>query len=370
MIKLIIIASVKNLPLTTINNGESTMTLFAGTLKNIKSITIIAIIAFGLCACSADSRHYTSAASLNNAAETTNFTETADNMPASSSNAVSNPEKATNSEPVSFTESAAPTETVAANESETNINEISDMLKLQPSDDGTKVISSWEEYEAQRFPLIAAIPDKNVYLYAIRNHGVILYYNNIGHFYDWNYLTPRFILPRMELADFDSDGKEELGVILYVGSGTGISIEELHIIEVSEEEVLSRDPADKNYFVPNKEYFRDYLFTNYGEQLEKQVKLHTIKKGSSLWAEVTVGKKVESFKLENSEDDINNKNISFENIVRFEFEEGRIKAQFALGALRKSYAAPDFIGEINSEVKYDKGCFLLQNLSFQKYSDN
>ncbi len=347
------------------------MKLYSGALKIVKLITILAIISFGLCGCSADSRHYTSAASLNNAAETTNFTETADLMPASSSNAVANPEKATNSEPVSFIDSAAPTEPAAANESETNINEISDMLKLQPSDAGTKVISSWEEYEAQRFPLIAAIPDKNVFLYGIKdNNGVILYFNNIGHYYEWGYLTPRFILPRMELLDFDSDGEDELGVILSVGSGTGISIEELHIVEVSEEEILSRDPADKNYFVPNKEYFRDYLFTNYRKQLEKQVKLHTTKKGSSLWAEVTVGKKVKSFKLENSEDDIDNKNISFENIVRFEFEEGKIKAQFALGAHRKSYVGPDFIGEINAIVKYDKGCFLLQNLNFQEYSDN
>ncbi len=347
------------------------MTLFSGSFRILKLITIISIFTFGLCACSADNRHYTAAYS-NNAAETMSSISTTDGRPASGSNGASNPETTTNAESALNTEPAAPTEPAAANESDTNINinEISDVLKLQQSVNGTKVISSWEEFEAQRFPLIAAIPDKNVYLYAIRNHGVILYYNNIGHFYDWNYLTPRFILPLMELADFDSDGKEELAIILYVGSGTGVSIQELHIVEVSEDEIISRDPKDKNYFVPNKEYFKDYIFANYAEQLKNQVKLHTTKKGSSLCAEVTVGKKVKSFKLENSEDDIDNKNISLEDIVRFEFEKGKIKAQFALGALRKSYFGPDFIGEINAEVKYDKGGFLLQNLSFQEYSDN
>lgn len=44
-------------------------------------------------------------------------------------------------------------------------------------------------------------------------------------------------------------------------------------------------------------------------------------------------------------------------------------ARFALGAIRKSYASPDFIGEINSEVEFDSGVFTLKNLSFQKNSD-
>ncbi len=352
------------------------MKLFSRALRIVKLITITTIITFGLSGCSADSRHYISPESSNNSAETATLAGTAGLMPASSTNAVSNTERTTNSELASFTETAAiepvASEPAAAAEPESNIDDISESLKHQPSDTATKVISSWEEYEAQRFPLIAAMPDKNVFLYGIKdNNGVILYYNNIGHYYKWGYLTPRFILPRMELADFDSDGKEELGVILYVGSGTGVSIEELHIIEVSEDEVLSRDPADKNYFVPNEEYFKDYFFTNYGEQLKNQVKLHTTKKGSSLWAEVTVGnKKVKSFKLENSDDDIDNKNMSFENIVVFEFDKGKIRARFALGALRKSYVCPDFIGEIKSEVKFDKGCFLLKNLSFQSSSEH
>lgn len=234
----------------------------------------------------------------------------------------------------------------------------------------SEVIKSWEEYEAQKIPLIAAIPDKNIFLYGIKDNGVILYYNNTGHFYDWSYLTPRFILPRMELADFDRDGKEELAVILYVGSGTGYSVEELHIVEVSENKVLSDDPKDENYLVPNKEYFKDYVFTNYEEQLKKLIKLKTHKKGGSLRADVTVGKKVTSFELANTVDDIDNNNIIFGNIAGFEFKDKKIQAQFALGAIRKSYASPDFIGEINSEVDFAKGGFTLKNLSFQKNTDS
>ena len=246
------------------------------------------------------------------------------------------------------------------------VSAVTDMV----NDTNTEVIKSWEEYEAQKVPLIAAIPDKNIFLYGIKDKGVILYYNNTGHFYDWNYMTPRFVLPRMELADFDRDGREELAVILYAGSGTGYSVEELHIVGVSENKVLSDDPKDKNYLLPNKEYFKDYIFTNYEEQLKKQIKLNTHKKGSSLMADVTVGKKVNSFELANTEDDIDNNNIVFGNIVGFEIKDKKILARFALGAIRKSYASPDFIGEINSEVDFDSGVFTLKNLSFQKNSDS
>jgi Cys-tRNA synthase (O-phospho-L-seryl-tRNA:Cys-tRNA synthase) len=69
--------------------------------------------------------------------------------------------------------------------------------------------------------------------------------------------------------------------------------------------------------------------------------------------------------LENPEDDIDNSRVSFGNIVRFEFKDKRIHAQFAVGAIRKSYAAPDYIGEINSEVEFSKGKFTLNKLSFQ-----
>ncbi|MEY8386441.1 hypothetical protein AALC17_03965 [Oscillospiraceae bacterium 38-13] len=49
--------------------------------------------------------------------------------------------------------------------------------------------------------------------------------------FDWDFLTPRTILPRMDCFDVDGDQEDELIIICYVGSGTGVSIEELHILE-------------------------------------------------------------------------------------------------------------------------------------------
>ncbi|OPX46292.1 hypothetical protein CLHUN_01080 [Ruminiclostridium hungatei] len=231
----------------------------------------------------------------------------------------------------------------------------------------TEVIKTWEQYESAKIPLIAALPERNLYLYGLKDKvGVILYYNGAGHFYEWNYLTPRFILPGLKITDFDGDGKEELGVILYVGSGTGLSVEELHMVKISETEVVSDNPKDKNYLVPNKEYFKDYCYSDYSEQLKEQVKLKTHVEGAALWADVTAGQKASSFELENPTDDIDNENIVFGNIVRFEFKDKKITAQFALGAIRKSYASPDFIGELNTEVVFKAGNFKLENITFQQ----
>lgn len=49
--------------------------------------------------------------------------------------------------------------------------------------------------------------------------------------FDWDFLTPRTILPRMDCFDVDGDQEDELIVICYTGSGTGVSVEELHILE-------------------------------------------------------------------------------------------------------------------------------------------
>ncbi len=231
----------------------------------------------------------------------------------------------------------------------------------------SNVVKTWEQYEAEKVPLLAVLPDRRLYLYGLKDKGgVILYYNGTGHFYEWNHLTPRFVLPSMNMADFDGDGKDELGVILYVGSGTGLSVEELHVVKISESEVIPSNPKDKNHLVPNTEYFKDYCYTDYSEQLKKQVRLKTHVKGAALWADVSVGSVSSSFELENPTDDIDNLNIAFGNIVRFEFKDKRILAQFALGAIRKSYASPDFIGELNAEVSYYNGRFELNNITFKQ----
>lgn len=44
-----------------------------------------------------------------------------------------------------------------------------------------KVIESWESFYAENLPVIAAIPERNIYLYGIKPSGVILYIDGEGH---------------------------------------------------------------------------------------------------------------------------------------------------------------------------------------------
>ncbi len=57
--------------------------------------------------------------------------------------------------------------------------------------------------------------------------------------FDWSFVTPRLFPPRMAALDLDGDGKEELAVLCYTGSGTGVSIYELHVLEKNPDGTLT-----------------------------------------------------------------------------------------------------------------------------------
>jgi hypothetical protein len=105
------------------------------------------------------------------------------------------------------------------------------------------------------YPLVASIPEEDIYLYGA-DDGVILRYGDVIKPFEWAYLTPRFVLPRLKLEDIDEDGVEEIICILYVASGTGLAIEELHILEPDENEI-----------------YRDVFFTaeDYNNQLNELI---------------------------------------------------------------------------------------------------
>lgn len=84
--------------------------------------------------------------------------------------------------------------------------------------------------------LFSALSEDNIYLYGYfaPDNNVscsILRMNNMLYYFDWLYITPRRILPKLHFADFDKDGQNELAIVLYVGSGSGLSVEMLRMIE-------------------------------------------------------------------------------------------------------------------------------------------
>ena len=49
--------------------------------------------------------------------------------------------------------------------------------------------------------------------------------------FDWCFSTPRMYPPEMYRFDLDGDGEDELLVLCYSGSGTGVSVWDLHVVE-------------------------------------------------------------------------------------------------------------------------------------------
>lgn len=82
--------------------------------------------------------------------------------------------------------------------------------------------------------LLAEIPGKDAAFYGLEGKefypALIRWGESLAEF-DWRYMTPRCVEPRLWCFDFDGDGADELVVDCYYGSGTGVSLSDLHVVE-------------------------------------------------------------------------------------------------------------------------------------------
>lgn len=110
--------------------------------------------------------------------------------------------------------------------------------------------NSWIRYDIDGWlregtiGLLAEAPEAGAAFYGLpysenaHETALIRWGNSLAEF-DWDFLTPRRFLPRMAVMDLDGDGKDELIVLTYVGSGTGVSIYDLHVLEKNPDETLT-----------------------------------------------------------------------------------------------------------------------------------
>ena len=104
--------------------------------------------------------------------------------------------------------------------------------------------------------LLAELPEQDVALYGVRDHrgddrALLRWEDSLAEF-DWNFGGPLTVEPRLWCWDADDDGQDEVVLVNHVGSGTGVSIEELHIVEKNEDGTLA------DYAFP-EELWRDQL---------------------------------------------------------------------------------------------------------------
>lgn len=224
-----------------------------------------------------------------------------------------------------------------------------------------QVIKSWEEYEASPRPLVAAIPEKDIFLYDIKGEKeprVLLKAGDFEQYFDWICLTPRFILPKIQLTDLDADGKEELTVILYVGSGTGVSLQELHVLELPERK---QDAGES---------LKDRVFGDYINQLDKVVSLNLLPESNGLKGEIWVQNKKYKINLEDYQSEEYGKMIRklfYGNIVYFSMDNNNLMVELAAGLGFENIAGPVYIGgTLNADIDYKAGEFKLKNIRYVK----
>ena len=104
--------------------------------------------------------------------------------------------------------------------------------------------------------LLAELPEQNVALYGVRDRrgddrALLRWEDRLAEF-DGSFGGPLIVEPRLWCWDVDDDGQEEVVLVNQVGSGTGVSVEELHIVEKNKDGTLT------DYAFP-EELWRDQL---------------------------------------------------------------------------------------------------------------
>ncbi len=123
------------------------------------------------------------------------------------------------------------------------------------------IIKDFTEYEKLKYPLLGKLEEEDVYLYEDKGKGGVLVKGEYVQYLELGengFFTHRGVLPELHSGDFDGDSKNEIAVVLYVGSGTGISFEELYVLD-----------EDEAY----KEMYTVYPLSNeeYSSQLEESL---------------------------------------------------------------------------------------------------
>lgn len=209
------------------------------------------------------------------------------------------------------------------------------------------------ETKKENLTALAELASENISISEDEEGKYIVELQDKQYSFEWTGMTPRGIEPRLSYEDFDNDGQKELAVILYSGSGTGVSVEELHMLELNEDATI----VDVKY--------EEEQFLN---ELKQQVSLTLNKEEQALKATV-------SFNDQNAEVDLSalldesygevNDQLGWGNYISFEFDGAGIVGLFKANVTVANQATPIGIGDIKATIGYGEDGFTLQLQSFE-----
>lgn len=200
------------------------------------------------------------------------------------------------------------------------------------------------------FPmLLAELPEANAAFYVLQEETVLIRWGDSMAEFDWLYFTPRQILPRLFCFDADGDWEDELIVICYIGSGTGVSIEELHILEKNSDGTLTAYTLPENLW-----------------QKEVPKLFDTAELGGRTFA--ILGHELVEFNHEHGGPDLDLDSASSGLIAEFSTEEwGGLRFRGAFCLSPPDSAAPCYVVETSADILYQDGIFTLQDFHLYSY---
>lgn len=196
--------------------------------------------------------------------------------------------------------------------------------------------------------IIAKIPTENIYLYGLYKGqggykgGVLLQKGDLMTEFPWHYSTPRDVMPVMSYQDYDNDGVDELAVILYVGSGTGVSVDELHIIKFEENNMIDYCLPDELYSV---DLTKKLILTP--ENNQRKVELSIENQKITIVNDKDLGKITSIYPLGD--------------IIYFTFINNEIIANFSVGIQFEIASYPRFMASLTAKVNLKDGKYQLSD---------
>jgi beta-lactamase regulating signal transducer with metallopeptidase domain len=198
-----------------------------------------------------------------------------------------------------------------------------------------------DRYKNTEYPLIAELPKEDIYLYGLKPTGVVLKYGDKIQLFNWEHTTPRFIMPVLNKSDLDHDGKDEIICVLDAGSGTGVSLYELHVLK----------SAGTSGYV-------DYMFSDYLEQMKTMFSATYDQKENSIV--LKTNNSSYTYDIPTEFQRLTYKNIAYGNIVYFDISHG-MKIKMPLGVLFDEFASPQFF----EDTAFFEGDIVIKNGKFQ-----
>lgn len=199
--------------------------------------------------------------------------------------------------------------------------------------------------------LLAQQPDHDLYVYGLNANttmkGVLVRWGESTYYgKGLYYMTPRQILPQVDCADYDGDGQPEVALSLYIASGTGVGISNLHIIEKSADGTLSAHLYESEEYIALLNEALSWDF----DRSKDQVTVH-------------IGDSSSAYSLHPEFVDTFERPMVTGDIATFEIQGMQIEGYFGLAMIYENGPYGMYGGDITANIRWDGSAFSMEDLT-------